>query len=149
MRWRESRRPAGMPATCPLGSCCTALPYRPPAGTCWFVPAASAAWRRRGSCAHAAMGKSSRCAAESPRSPAAAPSLRPDLACAAHDILVAGQLLDTHRAAGVEAIGGDADLRSHAELAAIGELRRSVVEHDGAVHPLQEALCRRRVLRDD
>ena len=35
--------------------------------------------------------------------------------------------------AGMHAAGRDADLGAHAELAAIGELRRGIVEHDGAV----------------
>jgi hypothetical protein len=33
----------------------------------------------------------------------------------------------------VQAPGGDADLGAHAEFAAVGELRRGVVQHDGAV----------------
>ena len=49
----------------------------------------------------------------------------------------------------MEAIGGDADLRAHAELASVGELRRGVVQHDRAVHPLQKALRRRLILGDD
>ena len=36
----------------------------------------------------------------------------------------------------MKAIGRDADLRAHAELAAVGELRRSIVQHDGAVYPI-------------
>jgi hypothetical protein len=36
--------------------------------------------------------------------------------------------------------GGDADLGAHAELAAVGELRRGVVQHDGAVDLVEEAL---------
>ena len=38
--------------------------------------------------------------------------------------------------------GSDADLGAHAELAAVGELRRGVVQDDGAVQPGQEALGR-------
>ena len=52
---------------------------------------------------------------------------------AVHHVLVARELLDADRPARVEAVGGDADLRSHAELAAVRELRRCVVQHDGAV----------------
>lgn len=46
----------------------------------------------------------------------------PDLAAAPHDVLVAGQLLDADRAARVETVGGNTDLRTHSELAAVGEL---------------------------
>ena len=47
-------------------------------------------------------------------------------------IFEAGQLLDPDRAAGMELAGGDADLAAEAELAAIGELGRGVVDQDGA-----------------
>ena len=64
----------------------------------------------------------------------------PDLAAAAHHVLVRRELLHAHRPARMKAIGGDADLRAHAELAAVGELRGGVVQHDGAIHALEEAL---------
>ena len=38
--------------------------------------------------------------------------------------------------------GGDADLGSEAELAAVGELGRGVVQHDGRIDLRQEALGR-------
>jgi hypothetical protein len=42
-------------------------------------------------------------------------------------------LLGPDRAAGMEFVGGDADLGPEAELAAVGELGRGVDQHDGAV----------------
>ena len=69
---------------------------------------------------------------------------RPRLAGAAHDVLEGGELLDADGAAGVQAAGGDADLGAHAELAAVGELGRGVVQHDGAVEAGEEALGRAR-----
>ena len=46
-------------------------------------------------------------------------------------------------------IGADADFRAHAELTAIGELGRGVVQHDRAVHAAQEPLGRPGIGRDD
>ena len=40
----------------------------------------------------------------------------------------------------MEAPRGDADLGAHAELAAIGELRRGIVQHDRAVDAGEELL---------
>ena len=68
---------------------------------------------------------------------------RPDLARAVHDIFEGRELLDAHRPAGMEAPGGDADLSPHAELAAVGELRGGIVQHDGAVDAREEFLGRR------
>ena len=48
--------------------------------------------------------------------------LRPDLAITFYYIFKSCELLNTHWAAGVEAAGGDADLCTHAKLAAIGKL---------------------------
>ena len=45
----------------------------------------------------------------------------PHLTAAVDDELGAGQLAQTHGAAGVELLGSDADLRALAELAAVGE----------------------------
>ena len=45
--------------------------------------------------------------------------------------------------------GGDADLGAEAELAAVGELRRGVVQHDRGIDLAQEFLRRRLVLGDD
>ena len=45
--------------------------------------------------------------------------------------------------------GGNADLGPEAEFAAVGELGRSIVEHDCRIDLLQEALCRCGIGRDD
>ena len=58
-------------------------------------------------------------------------------------------MLDAHRAARMHAARGDADLGAEAEFAAIGELRRGVVQHDGAVDLRQEPRGGGLVLRDD
>jgi hypothetical protein len=55
------------------------------------------------------------------------------------EVLVAAQLREAHGAAGVEFVGGDADLGSEAELAAVVEAGAGVVEDDGAVHLVLEA----------
>ena len=59
--------------------------------------------------------------------------LWPGLPGTAHDVLVTRQLLGADRAACVDASGRDADLGTHAELAAVGELRRCVVQNNRAV----------------
>ncbi len=48
-----------------------------------------------------------------------------------------------------EFAGGDADLGAEAELAAVGELRRGVVQHDRRIDLVEELLGCRRVLGDD
>ena len=63
--------------------------------------------------------------------------------------LNAGELLDADRPARMQAAGGDADLGAEAELAAVGELRRGIVQHDGRIDLAQEFLRRRRVRGDD
>ena len=59
---------------------------------------------------------------------------------AAHAILEAGELLDADRAARVQLAGGDADLGAEAELAAVGELGRGVVQHDRGIDLAEEFL---------
>ena len=66
---------------------------------------------------------------------------------AAHQVLEARELLDADRAARVELAGRDADLAAEAELAAIGELGRGVVEEDRGVDLVEEARDRRPGLR--
>src|SRR4051812_43471521 len=63
---------------------------------------------------------------------------RPDLPRAADAVLEAGELLDANRPARVQPAGGDADLGAEAELAAVGELCRSIVQHDRGVDLAQE-----------
>src|SRR6185295_5922908 len=75
--------------------------------------------------------------------------LRPHLPTSPHYVLVRRELFHPHRSARMNALGGDADLRAHAELSAVGELRGSVVQHDGAVHTLEESLRGGGVCGDD
>src|SRR3546814_6994800 len=84
----------------------------------------------------------------------AAAALRPEglvpgLALAAHLMLVAGQLLRANRSAGVQLAGRDADLGAHAELTAVGKLRRGVVHHDSGIDLVHEADRRRGIFGDD
>ena len=51
-----------------------------------------------------------------------APALAPDLPRPAHHVLVGGELFGPHRTAGMQLVGGDADLGAEAELATVGEL---------------------------
>src|SRR5882672_11165761 len=66
----------------------------------------------------------------------------PHLAGPADDVFVGGQLLQAHRAAGVELVRADADLRAETELVAVVAPGRGVPEHDGAVHPGEKFLRR-------
>src|SRR5690606_28850441 len=74
---------------------------------------------------------------------------RADLPRAAHAVFEAGELLDADRAAGVHLAGGDADLGAEAELAAVRELRRGVVQHDRGIDLAQKALGRGLIGGDD
>jgi len=67
-------------------------------------------------------------------------SRRTNLPAAAHQVFVGRQLGGADRSARRQSLGRDADLRTHAELAAVGELGRGVDQHDGAVDLAQEAL---------
>jgi hypothetical protein len=68
---------------------------------------------------------------------------------AAHAVFERGQLLDADRPARMHLAGGDADLGAHAELAAIGELRRGIVQQDGRIDLVEEALDGLGILGDD
>src|SRR6186997_1111998 len=61
---------------------------------------------------------------------AATAGSRPRLPGAVDAIFETGQLFGPDRTAGVKFPGGDADLRAEAEFAAVGELRRCVMQHD-------------------
>src|SRR6478672_12628259 len=63
---------------------------------------------------------------------------RPRLPGAVNSIFEARQLLGANRAAGVEFAGGNPDLRAEAELAAVGELRRCIVQHDRGIDLAEE-----------
>src|SRR5579872_4422366 len=66
-----------------------------------------------------------------PRSFAPVASLGPYLPVAFDHVFIRGELFHAHGAARVQAAGGDTDFRAEAELAAIGELCGSIVQHDG------------------
>src|SRR6185295_4746355 len=74
---------------------------------------------------------------------------RPRLPGAVNAIFEARQLLGADRAAGVEFAGGNPDLGAEAELAAIRELRRGVVQHDRGIDFAEEFLGSASVLRHD
>src|SRR5271169_2268872 len=61
-----------------------------------------------------------------------------NLAAAAHHIFVAGQLRHADRTARMKFGGADADFSTHAEFAAVGKLRRGIVQHDGTVDPVEK-----------
>src|SRR5712671_1720765 len=75
--------------------------------------------------------------------------LWPGLAAAANDIFENRELLDANRPARMELAGADADLGAHAELPAIGELRRSIVHHNRRIERGEESLSCARILGDD
>src|SRR6186713_1022716 len=74
---------------------------------------------------------------------------RPRLPGAVNAIFKAGQLLGADRAAGVEFAGGNPDLGAEAELAAVGELRRCVVQHDRRIDLAEKPLRCMIVFRHD
>ena len=80
--------------------------------------------------------------------PMLTPPLRTHLAGAQHQVLVARYLLKAERAAGVELLRRDAELRAEAELEAVREARGGVPVHDGGVHVAQEVVGVRLVGRD-
>src|SRR5512138_3368522 len=63
---------------------------------------------------------------------------RPRLTAPVDSVFEGGELVDPDRPACVQSSGGDADLRTESEFAAIGELGRSVVQHDCRIHFAQE-----------
>src|SRR5690349_6172534 len=74
---------------------------------------------------------------------------RPRLPGPVHAVFEAGELLGADGAAGVEFASGNADLGAEAELAAIGKLRRGIMQHDRRVHLVEEFLRGRRILGHD
>src|ERR1700679_2761869 len=72
-----------------------------------------------------------------------------DLPAAAYHVLVARQLLHAHGTARVKFVRADADFRAHAEFAPVGELRRRILQNDGAVDPGQKPLRCGGVVGDD
>ncbi len=59
---------------------------------------------------------------------------------AAEHVFVGRQFLQRHRAAGVELVRGDADLRAEAKFAAVGEARGGVPIDGRAIDLGEEAL---------
>src|SRR4051794_3493396 len=76
-------------------------------------------------------------------------SLRPHLARAADAVFERRQLLDADGTARVHPAGRDADLAAEAELAAVGELGRGIVQHNGGIDLAQEFLGRFLIGGDD
>src|SRR6202051_1143984 len=73
---------------------------------------------------------------------------RPRLSAAADAVLETGELFDADRTAGVQPAGGDADFGAEAELAAVGDLRRGVVQRDRRI-PFGQEFFRRGFVRGD
>src|SRR6059036_68700 len=74
---------------------------------------------------------------------------RPGLPGAVNTIFEACQLLGADRATGVEFAGGNADLGAETELAAVGKLRRGVMEHDCGIDLVEKFLRSMRVVGHD
>src|SRR3989338_10463474 len=72
-----------------------------------------------------------------------------ELSSTEDDILVRGEFLQAHRAARVQAVRADADLRTQPELVAVREPGGGIDEHRGRVHRLREPGGVAGVLRDD
>ena len=68
--------------------------------------------------------------------------LNTNLAITTNDIFAAHQLFKAHGAAGMQLLGGDADLRAQAELAAIGKAGGGVDIHCRSIHKRGELLSR-------
>src|SRR5580704_2813172 len=80
---------------------------------------------------------------------ASARALAADLATSANHVFIAGQLLDPDRSASVKFVRADAYFRPHAEFAAIGELRRCIVQDDCAIDSRQKPLRGSAVVGND
>ncbi len=74
---------------------------------------------------------------------------RPCLPGAVNTVFEARQLFGADRAAGVEFAGGNPDLGAEAELAAVGELRRCVMQHDRGIDLVEEFFRRARIFGHD
>ena len=77
------------------------------------------------------------------------PALRFNLPFAVDDVFVGAKLVQAHRAAGVQAIGGDADFGTKAKLKSVGEAGGGVVEDRSGVHGSEKLLCRGSVFGDN
>ena len=72
-----------------------------------------------------------------------------DLPVADAEPFVAGQFVQTHRAASADLVGADADFRAHAEFAAVGEARARVPINRRGIHFGQKLFRVRFVFCDD
>src|SRR5690606_18397948 len=72
-----------------------------------------------------------------------------DMAVTEHDPFLAGQALEADRAAGVDAVGGNADLRAEAILEAVGKTGRGIDHHRAGIDFSEEASGAGPVLGDD
>ena len=81
--------------------------------------------------------------------PATRDRLPADLAVATDAVLVGGELAQAHRAARVQAVGRDADLRAEAELETVVETRARVPENGRGIDSVEKLLRGRSVGRDD
>src|SRR5271166_639828 len=93
------------------------------------------------------LGHGSRSAAA--RTAASGAKSRAGLAVAVDAVLEGAELFHPDRPTGVHPARGDADLGPEAELPTVGELGRSIVQHDRRIDLLQELFRRRLVLGDD
>src|SRR5579871_625244 len=76
-------------------------------------------------------------------------SLWSRLSAAVDAVFETGQLLDADGTARMQSPSGDSDLAAKTEFAAVGKLRRGVVQHDRGIDFAQEFLGRRTIFRDD
>src|SRR3981189_2613397 len=74
---------------------------------------------------------------------------RPGLPRAMDAVFETGQLLGSDRAAGMKFPGGDADFRAEAEFAAVGELRRCVMQHNRRIDLVEKFVRGSFVFSDD
>src|ERR1700758_5525062 len=66
---------------------------------------------------------------------------RTDLAVSPRNPFGRGQFRQPHRSAGMQLLGGDADLSTETELLAVGERRRRVHHHGSGVDSVGKPLC--------
>src|SRR4030088_1731752 len=64
---------------------------------------------------------------------------RPCLSGAVNAVFETGQLLGANRTAGMKLSGGNSDFRPEAEFTTVGELGRSVVQHDRRIDLVEES----------
>src|SRR2546425_605413 len=72
-----------------------------------------------------------------------------NLAAAEDHVLLRGEALEAHRAARMQLVGRNADLRAQAVLEAVGEARRSVHQYGARIDLAQETPGARFVFGDD